>query len=113
MENQIDRIIDDAVKARRLAINRLIELIPTAKRIDKLLVVIKDMNRLIREDSGLPGGDGSILPALTKLANSTTVDQEELLASIMSQLPKNNSFVQINNYQKVEELEIKTELTPQ
>lgn len=110
----IDKIIDDAVKARRLAINRILQIIPDEKRVDNLLAVIKEMTLVIQSDSDLiKEGGGGILPALNKLSNNANINQEELLSSIMSQLPKSN-FVQINNYQKTEDVEpiqekIKTE----
>lgn len=104
----IDKIIDSAVTARRLAIDRILEIIPEEKRIDNLLSVIKEMNLVIQNDSDLiKGGKGSIFDELNKLSNSSNINQEEIMASLMEQIGSKNNFVQINNYQKetIEEVE--------
>lgn len=107
-----DKIIEDAITARRLAIDRIVVLIPQEKRIDNLLAVIKEMNSVIQSDSDLiKEGGGSILPALNRLANNANIDQEVLMAEIMEKMTTKNNFVQINNYQKVEDVEIQEEET--
>lgn len=109
-EMGMDRIIDDAVKARRLAIERLLQIIPEEKRVDNLLAVIKEMNILVQNDNDIIKGDsGDILSELNKLTTGANINQEEMLATIMSKLPKSN-FVQINNYQKVEDVEVEAEI---
>jgi hypothetical protein len=96
----VDKIIDKAVSARTLAIDRILEIIPQEKRVDNLLSVIKEMNILIQNDSDqIKEGGGSILPALQKMANGASINQEEMMASIMGKLNQ-SSFIQINNYQK-------------
>lgn len=117
LDKGINAIVDQAITARQLAIDRILAIIPDEKRVDNLLAVIKDMNIIIKSDDDIIGeGGGGILPALQKLTNNSNIDQDEIMANLMSKLQGQSNFIQINNFQKdttedaeVVQEEIKTE----
>lgn len=101
LDKGINSIVDKAILARQLAIDRILEIIPDEKRVDNLLAVIKEMNVIVKGDDDIIGeGGGSILPALQKLTNNSSIDQDEMMVSLMNKLSAQPNFIQINNYQK-------------